>query len=102
MRSFHNAIFVKGALDHRRLASRLAGLWAKCDLREVERDPVKPDESVFEAGPGVRLTTNDPRLAAFFRELGGAYPRARGSTAPPISTISGITFFACLSARSRT
>lgn len=77
MRTFHNAIFVKGgAPDRRRCASRLEGLWIQCELREVGRDPAKPDEAVFMTGEGVRLSTNDPSLAAIFRALADAYPEA--------------------------
>ena len=77
MRSFHNALFVKGgAPDRRRLASRLNGLWMQCELREVDRDNDKPDEAVFLTREGVRLTTNDPSLAGLFRALSHAYPEA--------------------------
>ena len=77
MRSFHNALFVKGgAPDRRRSAGRLAGLWMQCELTEVERDPDKPDEAVFRTGEGVRLSTNDPSLAALFRGFAHAYPEA--------------------------
>jgi SAM-dependent methyltransferase len=77
MRSFHNSVFVKGgAPDRRRCASRLEGLWIQCDLREVECESVKSDEVVFMTGEGVRLSTNDPSLAALFRGLANAYPEA--------------------------
>ena len=76
LRSFHNAVFVKGAPDRRRVADRLPGLWASCSLREVAADPAKPNEAVFETVSNVRMSTNDPRLVALFRKFAQAYPQA--------------------------
>jgi len=77
MRTFHNAIFVKGdAPDRRRCASRLEGLWMQCELRKIERDLDKPDEAVFMTGEGVRLSTDDPGLDTLFHRLERAYPEA--------------------------
>jgi hypothetical protein len=77
VRSFHNAVFVKGgAPDRRRSASRLQGLWMQCDITEDARVADEPAALAFVIGQGARLTTNDPRLAALFRKLASAYPEA--------------------------
>jgi SAM-dependent methyltransferase len=70
MRSFHNALFVKGgAPDRRRVDERLAGLWMQGDFRET-------GAGAFSGPGGVRLTTDDPDLVARLRGLGAAFPEA--------------------------
>lgn len=76
LNSFHNAIFVKGVPDRRRVATRLRGLWAQGDVQEVAPDVAKPDERAYTVGGQVRLTTDDPGLMELFRALGASYPRA--------------------------
>ena len=76
MSAFHNAVFIKGAPERSRVAGRLRGLWAQCDVKEVAPDPAKPRERVYFVGGKARLTTDDPSLAELFQALGGCYPMA--------------------------
>ena len=75
MRSFRRSIFFHGGgADRKRERGRLRGLWACGELTVVEADPEAPSGAAFEAGGGVKLTTNDPKLTQFLAALAAAFP----------------------------
>ena len=77
LRRFRNSIFVKGQGAALRAGpERLAGLWACCELRRGAPDPAAPELAAFEMGEKIRLTTNDPRLAALLTRFADAFPLA--------------------------
>ncbi len=75
MRRFRCSIFGRGgSADRRREAARLAGLWGCAELTVVEADPEAAGGAVFQAGPRVKITTPDPKLARFLAALASAFP----------------------------
>ena len=76
LRRFRYSVFCRrGAVDRRREAGRLRGLWASGDLTVHEADPEAQDGAAFEAH-GIRLKTNDPGLVRFLIGLADVFPLA--------------------------
>ena len=76
LRRFRYSVFCRpGGIDRRREASRLRGLWGSADLTVEQADPEAKDGAAFEVH-GIKLRTNDPRLAEFLIGLADAFPHA--------------------------
>jgi predicted O-methyltransferase YrrM len=84
LRRFRYSIFGhRGAIDRRREAGRLLGLWASGELSVLRGDVQAGEGAEFEAH-GTRLQTNDPGLADFLLGLAALFPLAS-----PLDAVAG-------------